>query len=510
MGKPSRRAQREIEKKKKKERKQQLKRLQKKLESNGLKLASGTIIFNRKSAYETVEDERFARNEAVADSMNIFRKKFPVLLRRFNEIKDPRNPKKVKHKMTILMIYGVLMFILQLDSRREVNRTMTHPMFMENLKVFFPEVEDLPHNDTLARFLESIDVSVIERAQVDLVNSLIRTKKFKNYLIDGCYPIAFDGSQKFARDFLWSGNASERTIKGKKGKESRKQYYVYVLEASLAFQNGMTIPLMSEFADYMKGYTESDKQDCEQKAFKRLAKRVKERFPKLKIMALLDGLYPNGPIIEMIQKYKWDGMIVLQDKSLPSVWEEFVGLEKFHPENKLSGIWGDRHQQFEWVNDIEYYYGPKEKKLLKFHMVVCAENWEEVDKDSNEFILKKKSHAWISLKPLNKSNLNERCNLGARHRWNIEHGFLVEKHHGYQYEHCFSYNWNAMKGFHYLMRIGHVINVLVQFSERFFPLIQELGVRGLIKFIRNTLGAPWLDPLWVKIRLAEPFQLRLR
>ncbi len=501
----------------KKERKEKFEILRDKQKREGLIPFSRPSIANRKSTYETVEDEQQGGNEAVTEFMRIFKNKLPVLLRRLKFIKDPRNPKKIKYKMTVLMIYGMLMFILQMNSRRDVNKTMTQPMFMANLKEFFPELEDLPHNDTLARFLAAIDVNEIENAQIDLVNSLIRSKKFKNHLIDGCYPIAFDGSQKFARNTIWSGQCLERTIKvkKKKGKEekeeqkTKKQYYVYVLEASLAFQNGMTIPLMSEFADYMEGYTESEKQDCEQKAFKRLAKRLKERFPKLKFRVLLDGLYPNGPAIEMIQKFKWDGMIVLQDKSLPSVWEEYDGLIKILPKNKFSRKWGDRRQRFKWVNDIEYYYGSNDKNLLKFHLVVCEENWEELD-EKNEIITKTSHHAWISLKSLDSSNLHERCNLGARHRWNIEHGFLVEKHHGYQYEHCFSYDWNAMKGFHYLMRIGHCINILVQFSECFWALIQEKGVQSLIKFIRGTLGAPWLDPNWVKERLLAPFQLRLR
>jgi len=30
---------------------------------------------------------------------------------------------------------------------------------------------------------------------------------------------------------------------------------------------------------------------------------------------LLDGLYSNGPIMEICRKNKWDYMIVLQDKS---------------------------------------------------------------------------------------------------------------------------------------------------------------------------------------------------
>ena len=105
--------------------------------------------------------------------------------------------------------------------------------------------------------------------------------------------------------------------------------------------------------------------------------------------------------------------------------------------------------------------------------------------------------------------MHERCNLGARHRWGIESSILVEKRHGYQYEHIFSYNWNAMKGYHYLMRLGHLINILAIYSERLVKMVRELGVRGFIRFIRDTISGPWLNPVWVKKRLAASFQLRL-
>jgi hypothetical protein len=42
----------------------------------------------------------------------------------------------------------------------------------------------------------------------------------------------------------------------------------------------MLIPLMSEFLDYQQGDTERRKQDCETKAFHRLAARIKEAFPR--------------------------------------------------------------------------------------------------------------------------------------------------------------------------------------------------------------------------------------
>ena len=91
----------------------------------------------------------------------------------------------------------------------------------------------------------------------------------------------------------------------------------------------------------------------------------------------------------------------------------------------------------------------------------------------------------------------------------IESGILVEKRHGYCYEHAFSYNWSAMKGYHYLMRLGHFINVLAVYSECLIDIVREFGVRGFIRFVRETLVGPWLAPPQVQERLGANFQLRL-
>lgn len=507
MSKVSRRPSREEIKKIRREKKKAEKALRARQKAEGLKRPFKAAIPNRKCAYKTVEEEQKARQDATTEQVRVFRVKLPVLLKRLSRIKDPRNPNKIKHKHALLMIYGILTFVFQMASRREANREMTRPMFMENLKLLFPELENLPHNDTLMRLLARIEVNEIESTLIELVRKLIRNKKFLRYLVDNRYPIAIDGTQKCVRDVLWSEECLEREVG--KGDDTQVQYYVYVLEASLAFAGGMTIPLMSEFLSYTQGDTATKRQDCEQKAFKRLTKRLKDEFGHLPIMLLLDGLYPNGPIMELCHKNKWDYMVVLQDKCLPSVWEEYEGLKKLESKNRFNTTWGNRRQAFEWVNDIEYYYGPNERKKQITHVVVCEESWQEVSRDCAEVVTNRSRHAWISSKPLCRSNVHERCNLGARHRWGIESGILVEKRHGYQYEHMFSYDWNAMKGYHYLMRLGHMINVLALYSERLVKMVRELGVVGFIRFVRNTISGPWLDPLWVKRRLAASFQLRL-
>ena len=349
---------------------------------------------NAKCEYETVEEEQAARQDATVEQIRLFRAKLPILLERFSKIPDFRNPKKIKHKLTVVLIYGILMFVYQMASRREANKTMTRPAFRESLRLIFPDLEKLPHHDTLDRLLSKIDVNRIEETHIELIRKFIRKKKFLRYLIDNTYPIAVDGTQKAVRRELMSEEWLQRKVG--KDEDGKEQYYVYVLEANLAFQNGMVIPLMSEFLVYSQGDTSHDKQDCETKAFYRLAKRLKQQFPRLPIMVLLDGLYATGPVMEICRKNKWQFMIVLQDKSLPSVWEEFHGLKQLEKNNCFAMKWGNRRQRFEWINHIEYYYGPNQRKRLVVHVVVCRETWEEIDPETCEVVVKSSRHAWLA------------------------------------------------------------------------------------------------------------------
>ena len=454
----------------------------------------------------TIFQEQQAREEAVSGQLRILRRELPCLLVRLEQIPDGRNPRKCRHKLTVLLLYGLLMFVFQFASRREVNREMTRPQFEANLRLLFPELETLPHADTLFRLLRDIDVAQIEQAHIELVGRLIRAKKFRRYLINNCYPIAIDGSQKFARDTLWDENLLQRS-QGK-GEHCHTQYFVYILEASLAFRNGMVIPLLSEFLEYAKGDTDNNKQDCEQRAFHRLSKRLKALFPRLPLLLLLDGLYANGPVMQRCRQYNWQFMIVLKDKDMRSAWEEFESLQPLQPENRLKRTWGERRQHFSWINSIDYEFTRSGRKHLSIHVVVCEETWEAVD-DDGQTRTKSARHAWLSSRPITRGNAHERCNLGARYRWGIEAGFLVEKHQGYHYEHAFALDWNAMKGYHYLMRMAHLFNTLARFARHLKALYAELGVRGAIAFIRQSCAAPWLDPERIRTLLSQPFQLQL-
>ena len=124
-----------------------------------------------------------------------------------NQIGDPRQAKKVKHKLTVVVLYGLLSFVFQMASRREANRELSRPAFLATLRALFPELETLPHADTLHRLLQTMEITRLEQAHVALIRRLIRHKKLRRYLINHCYPVAIDGTQKLVRNGQWWGEA---------------------------------------------------------------------------------------------------------------------------------------------------------------------------------------------------------------------------------------------------------------------------------------------------------------
>ncbi|MBK7237788.1 MAG: hypothetical protein IPI02_20030 [Sterolibacteriaceae bacterium] len=95
--------------------------------------------------------------------------------------------------------------------------------------------------------------------------------------------------------------------------------------------------------------------------------------------------------------------------------------------------------------------------------MLCRENWQALDEDG-EIVTKTAKHAWIS----SRAAARERpptLQSGGASPLGIESRNLVEKHHGYRYEHLFAKNWNAMRGYHYLMRLAHLLNTPARFSS---------------------------------------------
>lgn len=462
---------------------------------------------NAKQPYVSVDAMKTDRADKLSEQIKAWRGLLPILIKQFAKIVDTRRAKSVKHQIAVVMLYGLFAFIFRLSSRREMNRELSGAVIFENLQKLFPELESIPHADTLARVLAKINVHDIEKTHVQLIYQLIRNKKFKKLLISGCLPVAIDGTQKLYRDgelhdLCW--------LSRKVGHEESglKQQYVYVLEANIVFKNGLTIPLLTEYlkTDWSLLNTEEGKQECELIAFERLAKKLKCYFPRLKIMILGDALFATQTVLDMLSNYQWEHMIQFS-KNKNKRFAELLNTKRKTAEIiPDQPYYRERHQQFYWYNDVMCGDG----LTLKKHLVSCLEEWNEVDKSTGEMITKHSQHQWISSIKINIKNVHELCNLCARKIGLMEDSIHTEKHRGYHYEHAYSYNWNAMRGFHFLMRLAHAVNALSEFTKKLKKWIKEQGCSAILKLIKETIFNPWLSKEWYEEQHKNPIRLTLQ
>ncbi len=386
-----------------------------------------------------------------------------------------------------------------------MNDKLTEPSIIETLREFFPDLDSIPHADTISRVLARLNYSAheIERAHINLLKRLIANKKFKKLLIYGNMPMSIDGTQKCVRN----GQLQEqgwllRTFVN--GDSVKHQQYVYVLEANITFANGLSIPLMTEFS-YLEDEAFNDdiqRQDCELKTFDRLADRLKKNFPRLKIVLLLDNLYANENVIKTVIDKKWNYLIKLP-KKVASLSQRLETQRPNAVHIPGQSHYRGRDQKFYWVNHCNYHG-------MVVHLIGCREVWEEVDLETGEIIQQYSEHHWISSFSLDINNVHTVCNLASRKRGLIEDSFNTEKNRGYHYEHLFTYNWRGMQGFHLLMRLAHMINALSQFTRALKKYIKTMGISNTLDRIISTLFSPWISKLWVQQQLDNKSQLRFQ
>jgi hypothetical protein len=337
-----------------------------------------------------------------------------------------------------------------------------------------------------------------------MVKGLFKTKEFQNIAYaapDRRILVAVDGSMKFSRDYEFSGRAVKRRLKS-----GGEKYFAYVLDATLVLTDGTAVPLLSEFVENASMESEAEKQDCEAKAWKRLAPRLAKLLGR-NVCVLADGLYASGPVVSLCRSLGWAYVISLKEGAMKAVWEEAEGLMRADPKNSLSMTHGGRAQTYRWANGIEHAYGGNHRRL-ELNAAMLDETWtEKHPKSGGREEEKKTRHAWLCSKNLTKENVFQVCGAG-RDRWRIENEFKTEKHDGCMFSHCFSYDWNAMKCFHVLMKIGAAIATLAARSELLNQAFLEKGMRGFVSFLRLVFtGAP-LDRDAVRAAAASAPRLR--
>jgi len=372
---------------------------------------------------------------------------FPPL---FAHVTDPRNPIKIIYPLASLAFAGVTMFLFQLKARRQIGLLLRNGPSIRKFQALFG-VERFPHGDTLEATFSNLEAGQIQAIVTGMTETLIRKKVLYSYRLFGIYFIvAIDGTGTISFSHRHCPHCLTRTHNGK------TLYYHPVLEAKIVTSNGFAFSLMTEFIE--NPGAKATKQDCELKAFYRLAERLKIRFPRLPILLSMDGLFAGGPTFDLCRRYGWKFMIVLKDDDLPSVNEEFDALSKLQPENRLvwrTGKGAQIKQVFRWVDEIVYV-----DSLKKGHTLSAVECLET--KPNQEGQKKMTKFKWVTNCNVSNKNVTTLSNDGGRMRWKIENeGFNVQKKGGYQLEHAYTNHPNSAKIFYLLLQIAHLLAQLL-------------------------------------------------
>jgi hypothetical protein len=357
---------------------------------------------------------------------------------------------KIRYPLAGLAFAGVMLFLCQLKARRQIGLLLRNGPSIRKFQALFG-VESFPHGDTLDAAFSNLEVDQIQAVVSTMTGTLIRKKVLYNYrVLRNYFIVAVDGTGMVNFDHRHCPHCLTRTHNGK------TLYYHPVLEAKLLTSNGFAFSLMTEFIE--NPGEKVTKQDCELKAFYRLAERLKIQFPRLPILLSLDGLFAGGPTFDLCHRYGWKFMIVLKDNDLPSVNEEFEALSKLQPENRLvwrTGKQAQIKQAFRWADDIAY--TDSEKKEHTLSVIECLET--KPDKEGQKKTTKFK---WVTNCRVSCKNVTTLSNDGGRMRWKIENeGFNVQKTGGYELEHAYTNDPNSAKVFYFLLQIAHLLAQLL-------------------------------------------------
>ena len=381
--------------------------------------------------------------------------------------------KRAEYSMVEILTGGLFMFIFKETSRNAYNNDRREGQFRKNFYKYFKL--NLPHGDAVEDVLRELPVDQLETLKAHLVSNLIEQKVFRKFRFLGKYhTVAIDGTGIATFEQRHCEHCLTKT-----SKNGVVTYFHYVLEAKIVTSSGLAISLASEFIENPAG-EDYEKQDCEQKAFVRLAAKIKKYFPRLPICILADGLYPNNTVFDICRKNNWNFIITLKDGCLKTFHQEAELLKATAKKRKVCRA--DKTSrttlEYTYLNDIEY-------SKHYYSWVECKETIVHVNGEPPSV------QRFVYITNIRQSNENIISTAdNGRLRWKIENeGFNTQKNLGYDLEHKFSrVSYTAMQNYYQLCQIAHAINQFVEHSSDVISLMKEHSKQTMVDLWKKTLA----------------------
>ncbi len=409
----------------------------------------------------------------VAVFLKTVRHFFPELAHWIDQLPDSRFQPMVTYHRRFLCWWGLLLFGLGLGSRRSADNDLRdlESAILHNLNHLAGTDQDsLPVTKTLDHFLGHVGSHPFDQLRHQHNQRLIRMKALDDFRFRSDFILIVDGTGYLS--FSHRHCAQCLTQKHSSGTTA---YLHPVLDAKLVSATGLALSLASEFIENPPGRTPLDyqdqKQDCELKAFERLALTLKANFPQLHLCLNGDSLYGCGRFFAVCQENHWHFVVTFKAGRTPDLWQEFQALLKLSPQQKLSATLADKtHRVYRWIEQLPYV--DSEKRSWTLGALVCEETSP---------IGEKTTFAWLTNLVVNRDSVIAIADQVGRLRQKIENeGFNVQKNSGLNLEHVFSQNWDHAKAYYYLLQLGHLLMQLLHHNSLHLALAKQYGRKTVL------------------------------
>ena len=406
---------------------------------------------------------------------------FKDISKRLKSVKDPRHKSYIQYGTDAILFSVMMKNACGIESMSRMTEQFNREECIDNMsRVLGCELEELPHYDTINNFLCELVPEEIEKIRDYMIKELFRKRSLEGFrLLEKYWCIAVDATGLYSFSERHCEHCLKREYTNKEtGEVDRTVYYHNVLEAKL-IAGDMVFSIATEFIENEEENV--TKQDCEIKAFKRLAGKLKKKYPRLPICILGDSLYACEPVFEICDSNSWKYLIRFKEGRIKSIASEF---------NTIKEIEGMTGEKCAWTNGIAY-----NKRMV---------NLIETQIDDGK---EKRTYTFITDVKITKRNADEIVG-GGRSRWKIENqGFNNQKTKRYNIEHVNSENYNAMKN-HYL--ITQLADILRQLYEKGIDKIRDLNKS--IKEISSSLLESFRMRLLTKVEdmLHEENRMQIR
>lgn len=405
---------------------------------------------NRKMRRELRKDK-----DLVRELYSIIIKYLPKLFDMFNELTDIRNQSYVTYEMKTICVTRLFALLCGLTTMCDISNKLNSEYSIKNIaKICGQQIDELPYWETIQDVFININTDELRNIQKYIVKTLIRSKMFDKFKHEGYFQLVIDGTGLSSHDYNLNNNCIIKSYK-----DGKKAYCKYVLECKLIVGN-IVISLDSEFIENDISLTNKEKQDCEIKAFIRMAKRIKKNYPKQKFIITGDALYAAKPIIDICCKNKWKYIFNLNDR-LRSVFKDFNDYIEYFNDTTKDNYYLDKNYKYKnHIFNIIKYIDKKKNKETNFHYITNL--------DVNDF------------------NIENIVKLG-RNRWKIENnGFYTQKHRTFNIKHLNSRNDTALKNHYFFIQFAHTIRQLLEQGNILVKTL-KLKIKEVSAFLISAL-----------------------